>query len=193
MDPKVTEQIEKAKNWKPEILALRAILLATELEEALKWYQPCYNYKGVNLIIIGSFKNYCVLSFFKGVLLKDEKKLLVFPGPNSQTAKILKFTSLAEIHKATATIKAYIKETIALEKSGAKVILKKITAYERPIELDDIFKKDKAFKDTFEKLTPGKQRSYLLHFNGAKQAATRIARIEKCMPKIFEGKGFQDY
>ena len=46
------------------------------------------------------------------------------------------------------------------------------------------------FKRAFEVLTPGRQRSYLYHFAAAKQSATRVARIEKAMPAIFEGRGF---
>jgi uncharacterized protein YdeI (YjbR/CyaY-like superfamily) len=39
------------------------------------------------------------------------------------------------------------------------------------------------FKEYFG---PGRQRSYLYHFAAAKQSATRVARIEKAMPAIFE-------
>src|SRR6202163_1587709 len=48
---------------------------------------------------------------------------------------------------------------------------------------------DPRFKRAFEALTPGRQRSYLYHFGAAKQSATRVARIEKAMPAIFEGRG----
>jgi uncharacterized protein YdeI (YjbR/CyaY-like superfamily) len=41
-------------------------------------------------------------------------------------------------------------------------------------------------------LTPGRQRAYLLHFAGAKQAKTREARIEKCVQPILDGKGLND-
>ena len=46
------------------------------------------------------------------------------------------------------------------------------------------------FKKAFEALTPGRQRGYLFHFNGAKQSATRTARIEKATPAILAGRGF---
>jgi uncharacterized protein YdeI (YjbR/CyaY-like superfamily) len=59
-----------------------------------------------------------------------------------------------------------------------------------PEELTQRFRKDKKFKRAFEALTPGRQRSYLYHFAGAKQSATRTARIDKAMPAIFEGRGF---
>jgi hypothetical protein len=47
-------------------------------------------------------------------------------------------------------------------------------------------------KKAFYKLTPGKQRAYLIHFTGAKQSATRTSRIEKYTPQILCGKGFYD-
>jgi uncharacterized protein YdeI (YjbR/CyaY-like superfamily) len=47
-------------------------------------------------------------------------------------------------------------------------------------------------KTAFEALTPGRQRGYLLHFSSAKQAKTRESRVEKCIPKILEGKGLDD-
>jgi uncharacterized protein YdeI (YjbR/CyaY-like superfamily) len=67
---------------------------------------------------------------------------------------------------------------------------KKTSDYPVPDELRERFRKDARFKRAFEELTPGRQRGYLYHFAGAKQAATRHARIEKAMPAIFEGKGF---
>jgi uncharacterized protein YdeI (YjbR/CyaY-like superfamily) len=45
---------------------------------------------------------------------------------------------------------------------------------------------------SFKKLTPGRQRAYILHFTGAKQESTRISRIEKCAPAILAGKGLNE-
>ena len=61
-----------------------------------------------------------------------------------------------------------------------------------PEELKEKFRKNPRFKRAFEALTPGRQRGYLFHFAGAKHSATRTARIEKAMPAIFEGRGFQE-
>lgn len=192
MKPTVEELIEKSKNWKEELTKLRSIVLSCGLTEEVKWYQPCYSFNGTNLIILGSFKEFCTLSFFKGVLLKDEKKILEFPGENSQSAKIVKFTNIQEINNLEATLKDYINEMIALEKSGAKVTFKKIEEQKIPEELEEFFKQDKDFEKAFKSLTPGRQRAYLLHFSSAKQSATRIARIEKVKPQIFAGKGLND-
>ena len=59
-----------------------------------------------------------------------------------------------------------------------------------PEELRVRFQRDPRFKRAFDALTPGRQRSYLYHFAAAKQSATRVARIEKAMSAIFEGRGF---
>ncbi len=192
MNPKVDLFFSKAKKWQPEMQSLRAIVLACGLTEELKWYQPCYTYEGNNVAIISSFKEYCVLSFFKGVLLKDAKGILKSPGENSQSVRMAKFTSTKDIAKLAPTLRSYIREAIAAEKAGLKVPLKKITEHPVPEELKSKYKELPALKKTFEALTPGRQRAYLLYFSGAKQSATRLARIEKCMPQILQGKGLND-
>lgn len=192
MKPTVEEIISKEKNWKDELTKLRSIVLSCGLKEEVKWYQPCYSFNGTNLIILGSFKEFCTLSFFKGVLLKDEHKILEFPGKNSQSAKFVKITNIQQINNLEGTLKDYIKEMIELEKSGAKVVFKKIEEQKIPEELEEIFNQDKNFEKAFRALTPGRQRAYLLHFSSAKQSSTRITRIEKLKPKIFEGKGLND-
>ena len=192
MKPTVEELIEKSKNWKEELTKLRSIVLSCGLTEEVKWYQPCYSFNGTNLIILGSFKEYCGMNFFKGVLLKDEKKILQKIGENTQSAKIVKFTNIQQINDLESTLKDYIKEMIELEKSGAKVTFKKIEEQKLPEELEEMFNQDKDFENAFKALTPGRQRAYLLHFSSAKQSSTRIARIEKAKPQIFAGKGLNE-
>jgi uncharacterized protein YdeI (YjbR/CyaY-like superfamily) len=102
----------------------------------------------------------------------------------------MKFTSAKEITAKAATIKTYVREAIAIAKSGQRVAPKKTADFPVPDELNERFRQEPKFKRAFEALTPGRQRGYLYHFAGAKQAATRAARIEKAMPAIFEGRGF---
>ena len=61
-----------------------------------------------------------------------------------------------------------------------------------PDELIQMFEANPDFEDAFSALTPGRQRGYLIHFSSAKQSKTKTARIEKCMPKIFIGKGWNE-
>ena len=102
----------------------------------------------------------------------------------------MKFKSARDITAKASTIKAYVREAIAVEKAGLRMKPKKTSDFPVPEELSQRFRKDARFKRAFEALTPGRQRSYLYHFAAAKQSATRVARIEKAMPAIFEGRGF---
>lgn len=191
MDAKVDSFIKKLKIWNDEVVLLRKILQSTKLNEDFKWGYPCYTHNESNVVIIQPFKSYLGLMFFKGTLLKDTKKLLIANGPNSQYTKRFEFSSVAEIKKLNAMIKAYVKEAISLEDAGAKVEVKK-EAIALPSELKKIFVKNAKLKKAFQALTPGRQRAYLFFFTSAKQAATRAARIEKWAPKILQGKGMHD-
>lgn len=191
MDPNVDKFLKRTKHWREETTKLRAVILESKLEEAFKWGKPCYSYGSSNIAIIQPFKACLGMMFFKGTLLKDPKGLLIDNGPNSQAGRRFEFTSVSDIVKSKSTIKAYIKEAIELEKAGLKVEFKK-SPESIPKELGEMFSKKSKFKKAFETLTPGRQRAYILHFSGAKQSATRLSRIEKCMPLILAGKGLND-
>jgi len=96
MNPKVDAFLKKAKTWREESAKLRTILLAFPLTEELKWGEPCYTSQGHNVVLIGGFKDYVTLLFFKGALLKDPHGLLVAPG-RTQAGRQIRFTSLKEI------------------------------------------------------------------------------------------------
>jgi uncharacterized protein YdeI (YjbR/CyaY-like superfamily) len=176
------------KQWQAEIAALQRILAGFDFKIERKWGKPCYTFDGQNVVIIQGFKEYCALGFFQGALLSDPKKLLVQLG-QVQAGRVMKFTSAEEIGTKASTIKAYVREAVAAAKAGMKVETK---PRELPVpeELNEKFRTDPRFKRAFEALTPGRQRGYLYHFTGAKQSATRTARIEKAMPAIFAGRGF---
>jgi uncharacterized protein YdeI (YjbR/CyaY-like superfamily) len=188
MNSNVDTFIAKSTKWRAELTALRAILLDSELTEDFKWKQPVYTFNGKNVVIISGFKNYCVMSFFKGALLTDKNGILVVPGENTQSARTARFTSLAEITKLTPTLRAYVKEAIANERAGKKVAFKKITEHAIPDELAARFKKQPKLERAFRALAPGCQREYLLYFSSAKLKETRERRIDKYVESILDGK-----
>ena len=122
MNPEVDNFMANTSRWQLEIKALRSILLDCQLQEELKWRQPCYTFQGVNLAIIVSFKSHCALSFLKGALLQDANPILVSPGENSQSFRYLTFNNAAEIRELEATIKSYVFEAMEIEKAGIKVV-----------------------------------------------------------------------
>jgi uncharacterized protein YdeI (YjbR/CyaY-like superfamily) len=177
------------ERWEAEIAAARSVLAGFAMTEECKWGKPTFLADGKNIVILQGFKEYFALGFFRGALLKDPKKVLVQLG-QTNAARVMKFTSAKQIRANAATIKAYVREAIAVAEAGLRMAPKKTSDYPVPEELTARLRTDKRFKRAFEALTPGRQRSYLYHFGAAKQSATRVARIDKATPAIFAGKGF---
>jgi uncharacterized protein YdeI (YjbR/CyaY-like superfamily) len=180
----------KVHRWHQELVALRALLLEAGLEEQIKWGMPCYLLQGRNVVMLAAFKDYCCLSFFKGALLEDPAGILVFAGQDSQVGKQARFGSMEELKAVADVLPLYIAEAIQVELSGKQVVKKTIEERAVPMELTARFNEYPALGEAFRALTPGRQRSYLLHFSSAKQASTRKARIARCESDIFAGKGF---
>jgi uncharacterized protein YdeI (YjbR/CyaY-like superfamily) len=192
MNPKVDFYFRKAKKWKEELEQLRTIVLGCELTEEVKWGVPVYTFEDHNVVLIHDFKNYCALLFVKGVLLSDPDGILIQQTKNVQSGRQIRFTHLGEIVDMEPTLKAYIQEAIEVEKAGLKVRKKETSEYPVPVELQHKLDTIPAFKKAFNALTPGRQRGYLFYFSQPKLSKTRESRIEKFMPHIMAGKGFQD-
>ena len=191
MNPKVDAFLSKAEKWPKELEKLRMIILDCGLNEELKWGQPCYTFQNSNVAIIGELKDCCVLSFFKGSLLDDANGFLTRPGENTQTVRLIRFTNVHEIVKMEPVLKAYIYEAIEVERTGLKAISKK-NPEAIPEELKKKLDKMPALKSAFYALTPGRQRAYILYFSQPKQSKTRLARVEKHIKEILDGKGLND-
>ncbi len=188
--PKVDAFLGRAKAWRGEMEKIRSVLLESGLDEDLKWGKPCFSFEGKNVAILQPFKAFCSLMFFKGALLEDTHGLLRRQGENTQSALRLEFTSEAQVKKAV--LKSYVKQAIAVEKAGTKVDFKAKRELELPEELTQRLKKDRQLAKAFKALTPGRQRSYVLHITSAKQPQTRAARVEKCIPNILAGLGMNE-
>jgi len=143
--------------------------------------------------LIHGFKEYCAILFFKGALLKDDKAILIQQTANVQSGRQIRFTSASQIIKMRRTLKSYISEAINVEEAGIKVELRKPSDLIIPKDIQATLKKIPGLAPAFKKLTPGRQRAYVLHFSSAKQEKTRDARIERCAPMILKGKGLNEY
>ncbi len=191
-NPSVNWYFQKSKSWTAEKKALRQIILATDLNEQLKWGHPCYTLNGANIVLIHAFKDYCALLFHKGVLMDDPAQILVQQTENVQSARQIRFTSAAQINDMADTLTDYIMAAIEVEKAGRKVVMKEAKDYPLPIELLNKLDADPDLAAAFRALTPGRQKGYSLYLNAAKQAKTREARVEKSIPRILLGKGVDD-
>lgn len=192
LNPKVDEYLSKATKWKEEYEKLRNIVLDCELTEEFKWMHPCYTFEKKNIVLIHGFKEYCALLFHKGALLQDAHGILIQQTENVQAARQIRFTNVQEIVEMETILKAYIYEAIEVEKAGLEVNFKKNKEFIIPEELQNKFDEIPALKTSFEALTPGRQRAYILYFSAPKQSKTRESRVEKCMQQILNGKGLND-
>ena len=192
LNPKVDKFLEKAQSWQAEYRALRAIALDSGLTESFKWGKPCYTLEDKNIFLIHGFKNFCALLFFKGALLPDPMGILVAQTENTQATRQIRFTDIDEIIEMESVLKGYIRQAIEAEKAGLEVQFKETEEFAMPAEFTARLAEDPDLKGAFEALPPGRQRGYLLHFAGAKQAKTRAARIDKNRQRILEGKGLND-
>ncbi len=190
MNPKVDAYIARSQKWPKEMARLRPILLGGGLTEEIKWGKPCYSHEGRNIVIMQEMKDFLALMFFKGALLNDAEGVLEEQGPNSRSALRMRFTSVDDVARLTDTLKAYVDEAIDVEDAGLEVA----PAPELVLvaELQHRLDHAPALKAAFEALTPGRRREYNLYFSDAKQAKSREARVEKCLEKILDGKGFRD-
>lgn len=183
--------IKGEKPWVDELMLLREIILSTGLKEEIKWGGPIYTLEGKNVLAIGGFKNYCTIWFHQGVFLSDPSKVLVNAGEGrTRGLRQWRFASMQDIKPAL--VKKYILEAIRNAKAGKEIKPERKAPLPLPSEYEAVFKKNKALKAAFEKLTPGKQREYIEYILEARTAETRLRRVEKTTPNILTGKGLND-
>jgi uncharacterized protein YdeI (YjbR/CyaY-like superfamily) len=177
--------------WIDGLSALRRLCRDMGLVETAKWGHPCYMHAGRNIALLGAFRSDFLISFLNAGLLVDSAGVLKTPGPNSQTPSVIRFTTVAEVGALEPTIRAYLRQLMDHAEAGTKppTVAREI---DMPDELLEALDADPVLAEAFHALTPGRQRSYLFALNQAKQAATRMARIDKFRTRIIAGKGAQE-
>lgn len=191
-EAKIEKFFHKESQWQALYHELRVIIKETELEEDFKWMHPCYTLNHKNVVLIHGFKDYCALLFHKGALIDDPENRLIQQTENVQAARQLRFSRLEDVTEHKDMIRAMIAQAIKVEKSGRKVEMKCHEAYELPAEMTAMFKQNPSLEEAFYRLTPGRQRAYIMFIAKAKRSETRTARLEKYAEQIFEGKGLND-
>jgi uncharacterized protein YdeI (YjbR/CyaY-like superfamily) len=177
------------QTWSAGLAALRRICLGAGLTETVKWGHPCYMHGGRNIAIFGAFQDSFRISFMNGSLLKDTAKVLQKMGPNTANATVIPFTSANEVIAQEPIIHAYLTELMGYADAGLKPAPKAQAPLVLANELTQAMETDPAFAAAFGALTPGRKRSWNLHFASAKQSKTRTVRVAKARDEILAGKG----
>ena len=176
------------RQWIDGLHQLRQICLDSKLVETVKWGHPCYMHSDRNIAILGALREDFRLSFFNAALMKDPDGVLEKQGPNTQHADMLRFTKASQVKKMKSIIKSYLREAMGYAEAGIKPPKVK-GKIELPEELMEALGSDPELSEAFHRLTPGRQRSYVINLNSAKKTETRVARIAKFRDKILAGKG----
>jgi uncharacterized protein YdeI (YjbR/CyaY-like superfamily) len=176
------------RRWLPGIERLRALCLEAGLTEVAKWGHPCYMHGDRNVAMIATLIGDFRLHFFEPGLMKDPAGVLVPNGPNARRPSIIRFTANEQVAELEPVVRAYLEEAIGYADQGLRQP-KDAIEIELPDELVEALDADPELAEAFHALTPGRQRSYVFAVNGAKQAATRFARVAKYRERIIAGKG----
>ncbi len=179
------------RRWIDGLNRVRRLCLDAGLEETLKWAHPCYVHAGRNIAILGAFRDDFRLSFFKAALMKDPNGVLEKQGPNTRHPDMIRFSDDARVAELEPVIRAYLKEAMGYAEAGTEPP-KETREIALPDELVEAMDADADLAEAFHRLTPGRQRSYVINLGSAKKPETRFARIAKFRDKILAGKGATD-
>lgn len=179
------------RKWISGLLALRKICLDLELQEKLAWGHPCYAYAGRNIAIFGALIGDFRLSFFNPSLLKDPEGILERPGPNTRHPEMIRFTDVSQVAAREGLIRSYLKEAMGYAQSGLTPRPEELEL-DLPVELGNALAGDRELDLAFRRLTPGRQRSYIIHLHSAKTSETRVSRMNSYRERILAGKGLHD-
>lgn len=176
------------RQWRPGLLALRALCRGAGLVETVKWGHPCYAHAGRNIALIGALRGDFRLSFFNAALMRDPDGVLERQGPNTQHPDVIRFADHTEVEAKAATIRSYLAESMGYAEAGIKAP-KAAGTPDLPDELVQALEADAELAAAFDALTPGRQRSYVVNLSTAKTSETRHRRILGFRPQILAGKG----
>jgi len=186
-DPRIDLYVANAPDFaKPILTEIRGRVHAAcpEVEEALKWRQPSFEYKGL-MCGMAAFKEHCVFGFWKAPLVLGAAA----EGANAMGYRD-KITSIADLPPKTV-FKANIRKAMALNDAGIGVEKPAKTAKPPvvvPADLAAAVKKNRKAQATFEAFSPSHRREYVEWVTEAKTEATRARRLAQAVEWLAEGK-----
>jgi uncharacterized protein YdeI (YjbR/CyaY-like superfamily) len=178
-------------NWQEAEELMQEIIQQTSLKKEFKWGSYIYTHKGKNVIGWGGFKNFFSLWFYNGVFLTDRDKHLI--SASEGKTKALRQWRFEDVKDMNAEkIAAYIQESIQTIDAGKELKPTKSPTKAPAGLLLDALQADSTFAESFQALTPGKQKEYIEYIDEAKQEKTKQSRIEKIKPLVLAKKGLND-
>lgn len=191
-DKRIDAYIAKAPEYSQPILKhLRGVVHKAypDVEETLKWGMPSFLSHGAILCGMAAFKKHSVFMFWKMSLIKDPHKL--FSEKESAMGSLGKITSLKDV-PSSKILSAYIKEAVALNEKGIKVVRKPASNEKKTLVVPSYFKKEiaenKKAQKTFDAFSYSNKKEYVEWITEAKTEATREKRMATALEWMAEGK-----
>ena len=162
--------------WSKKICEkLRSIALKSDeaIIEDWKW-GPNYYCNGM-VFGFAAHQKFVNFVFFKGVLLKDKKKILVQNSVALNTRHI-KFSDVTEINEDL--LLEYIFEAIDNNKKGKKLLINKDKTVVITADVKKAFSQSGVLI-SFGNMNYSRRKDFMFYINAAKKPETRIRRIDK--------------
>ena len=193
-DPRVDTYIAKSQPFAhPILMHIRQVVLEAfpEIEETIKWGFPHFDYNGMIVCSMASFKQHCAFGFYKEKLMNDPDRLFD-TGATEGMGSLGKIKSITDL-PSDKILKKYILEAVRLNKEGIRLSPTKPRSETRKEpEVGEEFKilldKNPKAKAVFASFSPSAKREYLDWFNEAKTSATSEKRMNTAIEWIAEGK-----
>ena len=189
-DPRVDAYIANSQAFAQPILRhLRAVVheACPDVEEAMKWSFPHFDYRGAMMCSMAAFKQHCAFGFWRGAQLL---------GADSRNAEAMgdfgRITSLSEL-PSNARIRSLVKQAMELTDSGtANTARKKSPVAKKPVrvpnDLAAALAKHKTAAAAFAAFPPSQRREYIEWITEAKTTATRERRLLTAIEWLTDGK-----
>lgn len=177
----------------PILTKVHEIILETapEIEEAIKWGAPSYEYKGIMITTV-KFKKFAAVWFHKGAFFEDPKNLL--EASSDETKYMRKYVLHSIDHLDEGGLKGLIREAIKYQENDVNLeVQDKPEKKESTSDLlNQALLNDSEAKTEFEKFPDYKKKEFIEHIESAKRDATKQRRLEKSMDLIRQGIGLHD-
>jgi uncharacterized protein YdeI (YjbR/CyaY-like superfamily) len=182
-DPRIDAYVAKAQPFaQPLLTRIRAAIHAAApgLDETIKWGMPFFVKDGVIVAHMAGFKAHCAIGVWNADMERVEGAMGSF-GRIESAADLPPETELA------AAIRARV---AAIDSGETRAVAKRAPKPElpEPAELKAALDANPAARAAFAAFPPSHRREYIEWITGAKQAATRMRRLEQAVALIAEGK-----
>lgn len=194
-DPAIDAYIAKAEDFARPILEHWRRLVhenCPNVEEAIKWGIPHFDYKGDHMCVMAAYKAHCAFTFLKGELMSDSR--LKAAKDLKPIKRLLgKITQFSELIPDQEFI-VMIKEAVKLNEKGVKIqrekpVVEKPKVLETPDYFLDALVGNPKAKDVFESRSNSFRKEYIIWISDAKTDQTRQKRIDEALEWIADGKG----